>query len=174
MAIRVRSAALVAVLVCGCAIAAISGGGGTGASPSPAAPAVPPPGLLPGRELHGAELSKKLSAALAALGPKYVPRTEHRLGDGRPRFTNRLILEDSPYLRQHAHNPVMIPVLELTEDSGDLLEQALSANYDRALDARYAHARREHRRQLLERGADLPGRAARKVIALVSQRRVGR
>jgi uncharacterized protein len=26
--------------------------------------------------------------------------------DGRPRYTNRLIAETSPYLRQHAHNPV--------------------------------------------------------------------
>ncbi len=26
--------------------------------------------------------------------------------DGSPRFTNRLLLESSPYLRQHAHNPV--------------------------------------------------------------------
>ena len=34
-----------------------------------------------------------------------APRTRHR--DGLvPSFTNRLILETSPYLRQHAHNPV--------------------------------------------------------------------
>ncbi len=30
----------------------------------------------------------------------------HRNADGSPRFTNRLIQEASPYLRQHAHNPV--------------------------------------------------------------------
>ncbi len=47
-----------------------------------------------------------LLTALAALGPAYTPRTRHREPDGRPRFTNRLILETSPYLRQHAHNPV--------------------------------------------------------------------
>ncbi|HEX9307133.1 MAG TPA: thioredoxin domain-containing protein, partial [Anaeromyxobacter sp.] len=35
----------------------------------------------------------------------YLPRTHH-LVDGRPRFTNRLALERSPYLLQHAHNPV--------------------------------------------------------------------
>jgi len=52
------------------------------------------------------ELEQRLSAALAAKGPSYRPRTEHLLEDGRPRFTNRLILEDSPYLIQHAHNPV--------------------------------------------------------------------
>jgi uncharacterized protein YyaL (SSP411 family) len=34
-----------------------------------------------------------------------APRTRHRDGDI-AHFTNRLILETSPYLRQHAHNPV--------------------------------------------------------------------
>ncbi|MFY9974988.1 MAG: thioredoxin domain-containing protein, partial [Chromatiaceae bacterium] len=52
------------------------------------------------------EVEQRLSAALAAKGPAYQPRTEHLLPDGRPRFTNRLILEDSPHLIQHAHNPV--------------------------------------------------------------------
>ncbi|WP_296806090.1 DUF255 domain-containing protein [Thiocapsa sp.] len=52
------------------------------------------------------ELQRRLTAALAAKGPDYRPRTEHLLPDGRPRYTNRLILEDSPYLIQHAHNPV--------------------------------------------------------------------
>jgi hypothetical protein len=36
----------------------------------------------------------------------YSPRTRHWQGAGVPRFTNRLIREDSPYLLQHAHNPV--------------------------------------------------------------------
>lgn len=36
----------------------------------------------------------------------YVPRTQHWRKDGRPEFINRLILEDSPYLLQHAHNPI--------------------------------------------------------------------
>ncbi|WP_296696561.1 DUF255 domain-containing protein [Thiocapsa sp. UBA6158] len=52
------------------------------------------------------ELQRRLAAALAAKGPDYRPRTEHLFPDGRPRYTNRLILEDSPYLIQHAHNPV--------------------------------------------------------------------
>ena len=52
------------------------------------------------------ELQQRLDEALAAKGPGYVPRTEHLSPDGRPRHTNRLILEDSPYLLQHAHNPV--------------------------------------------------------------------
>jgi len=51
-------------------------------------------------------LQQRLDAALAAKGLAYRPRTEHLLPDGRPRYTNRLILEDSPYLLQHAHNPV--------------------------------------------------------------------
>ncbi|MGH8140097.1 MAG: thioredoxin domain-containing protein [Steroidobacteraceae bacterium] len=33
-------------------------------------------------------------------------KTRHLNPDGSPRFTNRLIAETSPYLRQHAHNPV--------------------------------------------------------------------
>ena len=35
----------------------------------------------------------------------YEVRTHHMAGK-EPRYTNRLILEDSPYLLQHAHNPV--------------------------------------------------------------------
>src|SRR5262245_26965797 len=33
-------------------------------------------------------------------------RTRHLGPDGSPRYTNRLASEPSPYLRQHAHNPV--------------------------------------------------------------------
>ena len=51
-------------------------------------------------------LEVRLKAALRAKGPSYVPRTRHKLPDGSPKFTNRLILESSPYLLQHAHNPV--------------------------------------------------------------------
>ncbi len=35
-----------------------------------------------------------------------TPPTRHLNPDGSPRFTNRLARETSPYLRQHAHNPV--------------------------------------------------------------------
>ena len=52
------------------------------------------------------ELSGKIEKALRAKGIEYHPRTEHLHDDGSPVFTNRLILEDSPYLLQHAHNPV--------------------------------------------------------------------
>jgi len=36
----------------------------------------------------------------------YVPRTKHFNPDGGAKYTNRLFLESSPYLLQHAHNPV--------------------------------------------------------------------
>lgn len=36
----------------------------------------------------------------------YVPRTRHLRPDGWAKYTNRLFLESSPYLLQHAHNPV--------------------------------------------------------------------
>jgi uncharacterized protein len=54
----------------------------------------------------------KLSAALAAALTQrraeggYRPRTHHLLDVETPKYTNRLILESSPYLLQHAHNPV--------------------------------------------------------------------
>jgi uncharacterized protein YyaL (SSP411 family) len=61
-----------------------------------------PPGARP----RSAELSARLDAALAAKGAEYRPRTHHLEPSGRPRYTNRLLLETSPYLLQHAHNPV--------------------------------------------------------------------
>ena len=39
-------------------------------------------------------------------GQEYHPRTRHLTSDGWAQFTNRLFLEQSPYLLQHAHNPV--------------------------------------------------------------------
>ena len=65
-------------------------------------------GWLPGAPPPAPELTERLRAALAARQravPTYVPRTRHRVGNV-PRYTNRLILETSPYLLQHAHNPV--------------------------------------------------------------------
>lgn len=64
--------------------------------------AVPPPGAGE----RPPELQARLEAALAAMPAGYEPRTEHLDPDGRPLFLNRLVLETSPYLRQHAHNPV--------------------------------------------------------------------
>ncbi len=53
-----------------------------------------------------AQLQNQLHEALASKGDSYQPRTRHLHSDGTPRHLNRLILEDSPYLLQHAHNPV--------------------------------------------------------------------
>jgi uncharacterized protein YyaL (SSP411 family) len=61
---------------------------------------------LPGAPPLPAETETQLAAALAAKGPSYRPHTRHLNADGSPKYTNRLILEDSPYLLQHAHNPV--------------------------------------------------------------------
>lgn len=51
-------------------------------------------------------LKQRLQSALQAKGEAYKPRTHHLDKQLRPLFTNRLILESSPYLLQHAHNPV--------------------------------------------------------------------
>jgi uncharacterized protein YyaL (SSP411 family) len=61
---------------------------------------------LPGADALPEPLSRRLADAVRAKGPGYVPRTEHRDPTGAPRYTNRLVLERSPYLLQHAHNPV--------------------------------------------------------------------
>ena len=60
------------------------------------------PGLAPFHE----RLDEKLQKAYQAKGPDYKPRTHHLHSSGAPRFINRLIFEASPYLLQHAHNPV--------------------------------------------------------------------
>lgn len=52
------------------------------------------------------ELSQELLKVLEQQGKGYKPRTEHLRADGSPVYVNRLIKEDSPYLIQHAHNPV--------------------------------------------------------------------
>jgi uncharacterized protein YyaL (SSP411 family) len=60
---------------------------------------------LPGTEGHPVELQSRIAAALAGRREQR-PRTRHIAGDGSPLYTNRLALESSPYLLQHAHNPV--------------------------------------------------------------------
>ncbi|MGR9098967.1 MAG: DUF255 domain-containing protein [Gammaproteobacteria bacterium] len=57
-------------------------------------------------KFHPPQLKGKLLSAFEAKGDRYRPRTQHLLKNGRPAHINRLILEDSPYLLQHAHNPV--------------------------------------------------------------------
>lgn len=52
------------------------------------------------------DVQAQIDASLASKGKEYKPRTEHFNSDKSPSYTNRLILEASPYLLQHSHNPV--------------------------------------------------------------------
>jgi uncharacterized protein YyaL (SSP411 family) len=61
---------------------------------------------LPGAEPISAEAAKRIAAAMKARDQTSPPRTRHLDSGGQPLFSNRLILETSPYLQQHAHNPV--------------------------------------------------------------------
>ena len=60
-----------------------------------------PPGVA-----YSPELRQQLAAGLQSRGKDYQARTRHLDKDGQPIYVNRLILQDSPYLLQHAHNPV--------------------------------------------------------------------
>jgi uncharacterized protein YyaL (SSP411 family) len=51
-------------------------------------------------------LVEQLEERVTARHPDTPPRTHHLTDEGMPDFTNRLALEASPYLLQHAHNPV--------------------------------------------------------------------
>lgn len=57
-------------------------------------------------EPYSASLKAILASALEKRGSSYVARTRHKSATGSPHYTNRLILAQSPYLAQHAHNPV--------------------------------------------------------------------
>ena len=61
---------------------------------------------LPGMEPYDKDLERQLKMALHTKGKDYLPRTRHLSAEGQAVYTNRLIFEDSPYLTQHAHNPV--------------------------------------------------------------------
>jgi hypothetical protein len=64
------------------------------------------PLALPGAVAPSESLARALADAWAKRPEGYQPRTQHVGPGGSPRYTNRLLLESSPYLRQHAHNPV--------------------------------------------------------------------
>ncbi|MEE9279114.1 MAG: thioredoxin domain-containing protein [Myxococcota bacterium] len=64
------------------------------------------PEALPGAAPFAPELRKRLEWSLASRGADYLPRTANLRADGSPLYSNRLLLEASPYLQQHAHNPV--------------------------------------------------------------------
>ena len=61
---------------------------------------------LPGAAPRPPDVERRLRDAVARRGPTYRPHTRHVDAGGHARFVNRLILERSPYLLQHAHNPV--------------------------------------------------------------------
>ncbi len=61
---------------------------------------------LPGAEPFAEALASQLNQAWTRRDLAYKPRTRHLNEDGIPKFTNRLFLEGSPYLLQHAHNPM--------------------------------------------------------------------
>jgi len=52
------------------------------------------------------ELTQQYAQMRQIREKSYVPRTRHLNSDGWATYTNRLFLESSPYLLQHAHNPV--------------------------------------------------------------------
>jgi uncharacterized protein YyaL (SSP411 family) len=64
------------------------------------------PTELPGATPFGDALRQRLASELAARPEDYKPRTRHLRPDGSPLYSNRLLFETSPYLQQHAHNPV--------------------------------------------------------------------
>ena len=61
---------------------------------------------LPGSESADDKLFKRYQKKQQLLGENYHARTQHKDNAGNALFTNRLFLESSPYLLQHAHNPV--------------------------------------------------------------------
>lgn len=64
------------------------------------------PALLRGLAALAVVLALVVPHRAAPSRPNETPRTRHLLPDGSPKYTNRLANEPSPYLRQHAHNPV--------------------------------------------------------------------
>jgi len=63
-------------------------------------------GALPGAPPLDSQTATKLESTWNARASGDKPRTRHLRADGSPKYTNRLVLESSPYLLQHAHNPV--------------------------------------------------------------------
>ena len=61
---------------------------------------------LPGSEELPAAPRQLFEEFRQRRGQQYRPRTRHLRPDGFAAYTNRLFLETSPYLLQHAHNPV--------------------------------------------------------------------
>src|SRR5262249_35571046 len=76
------------------------GAGGRSAAGAPA------PVQLPGAEAFRVDLQPRLRGAWLAQASRTTARTTHMNADGSPQYINRLIFSSSPYLQQHAFNPV--------------------------------------------------------------------
>ena len=61
---------------------------------------------LPGTKGINMKFTEQFKAMQKQKGDTYKPRTRHLDKNGWAQYTNRLFLESSPYLLQHAHNPV--------------------------------------------------------------------
>ncbi len=67
----------------------------------------PKKGSAPGIGFYEEDLQEKLQTLYTKRAKsKYQARTKHKDKKGNPDFINRLFMETSPYLLQHAHNPV--------------------------------------------------------------------
>ncbi len=61
---------------------------------------------LPDATTFDSALGARLARGWSDRPSDYEPRTRHFQADGTPTYINRLFLDPSPYLQQHAHNPV--------------------------------------------------------------------
>jgi len=62
--------------------------------------------LPPGAVAQSAALRQRLAVAAEGHDAKVAARALHKDSAGKPLYINRLALESSPYLLQHAHNPI--------------------------------------------------------------------
>ena len=97
-------ATLMAILLCGCGWGDATGVGTARRAQSAARQAIGGP--LPGAPVFDESLLDQLADAWIVRARGYTPRTRHLQPDGSPKYTNRLFLESSLYLRQHSHNPL--------------------------------------------------------------------
>jgi len=97
----VQAAALAVALV----FASLAAASAQAAEPTAAQLALVPE-VLPSAPPLPAAMRKQIALELASRPSGYEPRTKNLRPDGSPEYSNRLLLETSPYLQQHAHNPV--------------------------------------------------------------------
>ena len=110
-----RVGAVVVVVGLGAALLVL--GARAEASSSPARNRIPE--ALPGAPALPEALRERLAGALEARGAGYVPRTKNLHADGLPIYTNRLLLEVSPYLQQHAQKHLSAtPHYETLDEQG--------------------------------------------------------